>query len=42
MNSHLAPRISGFVRADLRNGTLLAAIRALNLKILNRKLLRPE
>jgi len=42
MNSPLASKISSFGVSDLRNSTLLRAIRALNPKILNCNLLRPE
>jgi len=42
MDSHLAPKISSFGVANLRNSALLRAIRALNLKILNHNLLCPE
>jgi len=42
MDSHLALIISSFCVANFRNSRLLRAIRALNLKILDRNLLRPE
>lgn len=46
MNSHLAPKMPSFCVANLRNSTLLRAIRALNLNILTRpyfgNLPRPE
>jgi len=42
MDSHLAPKMSSFGVAKLRNSQLLRAFRALNLKILNRNLLHPE
>jgi hypothetical protein len=42
MNSYLAPKISSFCVAHLRNSWLLRAIRALNLNTLEHKLLRSE
>jgi len=42
MDSHLALIISSFCVANLRNSRLLRAICALNLKIFERNLLRPE
>jgi hypothetical protein len=42
MNSYLAPKMSSFCVANLRNSWLLRAIRALNLNILNHNLLRSE
>jgi hypothetical protein len=42
MNSYLASKISSFFVAYLRNSSLLRAIFASNLNILDRNLLRPE
>ncbi len=42
LNSYLAPKMSSFCVANLRNSQLLRAIRALNPFILDRNLLRPE
>jgi len=42
MNSYLAPKMSSFFAANLANSSLLAAIRDLNLNILNHNLLRSE
>ena len=42
VNSYLASRMSSFCVANLRNSPLLGAIRALNLNILDRNLLRSE
>ena len=41
-NSYLASRMSSFCAANLRNSPLFRAIRALNLNILDRNLLRSE
>ena len=42
MNSYLTSKMSSFYVANLVNSQLLTAIRALNLSILNRDLLRAE
>ena len=42
MNSYLTSKMSSFCVANLVNSQLLPAIRALNLNILNRNLLRSE
>ena len=42
MNSYLTSKMPSFCVANLANSQLLAAIRALNLNILNCNLLRPK